>query len=87
MQLTRLALGATKLPAITSKRGNKNFYKGRGAPARALGRITNKGQFHLVPEKVDQFLFQVPTLEGFTLKPYIQSSTADPLGRETYLKR
>lgn len=55
--------------------------------ARAMGRITTKGHFHLIPEKADQYLFEVPSLQGFTLKPYIQSSTADPLGRPTYLKR
>ena len=39
---SRALLGAKKLSAITSKRGNKNFYKGRGA--KSLGYRTPHGQ-------------------------------------------
>lgn len=39
---SRVLLGATKLSAITSKRGNKNFYKGRGA--KSTGYRTKRGQ-------------------------------------------
>ena len=41
---SRILLGAKKLPAITSKRGNKNFYKGRGA--KSTGYRTPHGTPH-----------------------------------------
>ena len=39
---SRVLLGAKKLSAITSKRGNKNFYKGRGA--KSIGYRTPHGR-------------------------------------------
>ena len=39
---SRVLLGATKLSALTSKRGNKNYFKGRGA--KSLGYKGTKGQ-------------------------------------------
>ncbi|XP_065056183.1 large ribosomal subunit protein mL41B-like [Rhopilema esculentum] len=70
MQLTRILLGATR-GVMTSKRGNKNFYKGRGV--RNPGFITKKGKFVVVPKKVPEFV--VPDLTGFQLKPYVAWKT------------
>ena len=44
---SRVLLGATKLSSITSKRGNKNFYKGRGA--KSIGYRTPRGPHHTTP--------------------------------------
>ena len=41
----------------TSKMGNKNFYKGRGAPT--YGRLTSKGRFILEKEKIP--MYELPT--------------------------
>mmetsp|Transcript_46124 Transcript_46124/g.88012 ORF Transcript_46124/g.88012 Transcript_46124/m.88012 type:complete len:98 (-) Transcript_46124:1682-1975(-) len=50
-----------------SKRGNKNFFKGKGVPA--IGRHTRKGHYLVVPWKIPEYV--VPDLTGFALKPYI----------------
>eukprot|EP00794_Sanderia_malayensis_P011166 gene11166-12339_t len=70
MQLTRLLLGATR-GVMTGKRGNKNFYKGRGV--RNPGFHTKKGQYIVVKKKVPEFI--VPDLTGFQLKPYVSWKT------------
>eukprot|EP00466_Bigelowiella_natans_P007502 jgi/Bigna1/146471/aug1.115_g21179 len=57
---------------LTAKRGNKNFYKGYGAPARKMGRWTATG-FKLDPEKVEQYTFEAPDLTDFELKPYVKT--------------
>ena len=62
-------------------------YFSLGAPGRSMGRITKRGQFHLVRGKTDQYLFTAPDLAEFTLKPYIQSGTSDVLGRATYTNK
>eukprot|EP00695_Tsukubamonas_globosa_P001876 TRINITY_DN294_c0_g1_i2.p2 TRINITY_DN294_c0_g1~~TRINITY_DN294_c0_g1_i2.p2 ORF type:complete len:75 (+),score=13.50 TRINITY_DN294_c0_g1_i2:130-354(+) len=55
---------------MTSKKGNKNYYKGRGA--RTLGKYTSKG-FRFEPEKVPEIV--VPDLTGFELLPYVARNT------------
>eukprot|EP00112_Aurelia_sp_Birch-Aquarium-sp1_P013708 Seg2921.5 transcript_id=Seg2921.5/GoldUCD/mRNA.D3Y31 product="39S ribosomal protein L41-B mitochondrial" pseudo=true protein_id=Seg2921.5/GoldUCD/D3Y31 len=70
MQLTRILLGATR-GVMTGKRGNKNFYKGRGV--RNPGFLTRHGNFRVVPKKVPEFI--VPDLTGFELKPYVSWKT------------
>jgi hypothetical protein len=66
MHLTRLLLGAKKLPAITSKRGNKNFYKGRGAPA--AGEHTRTGGYKVDRARVATITFVAPDLTGFQVR-------------------
>eukprot|EP00049_Salpingoeca_infusionum_P004964 m.86403 g.86403 ORF g.86403 m.86403 type:complete len:91 (+) comp12805_c0_seq1:113-385(+) len=52
---------------MTSKRGNKNFYKGRGASP--TGYHTRKGGYVQDPFKRVEFV--VPNLENCELKPYV----------------
>ena len=52
---------------MTTKRANKNFYKGNGC--RTEGHRTHKGGFILNPEMVTELV--VPDLTHFKLKPYI----------------
>jgi len=73
MFFSRTLLGAKKLTAITSKRGNKNFYKGRNAPS--LGYKGTKGKFTFDPSKFTRVSFIAPDLEGFELKAYVAPNT------------
>ncbi|RDD44511.1 39S ribosomal protein L41, mitochondrial [Trichoplax sp. H2] len=52
---------------MTSKRGNKNFYKGRGA--KSSGTKTKRGGFVVQPHKIPELM--VPDLTDFELKPYV----------------
>ncbi len=70
MRVSSLLQGAKKLVAITSKRGNKNFYKGRGAPT--MGHGNKWGGFEFEKEKIEKHLFIAPDLTGFPLKAYVQ---------------
>jgi len=70
---SRVLLGATKLSSITSKRGNKNFYKGRGA--KSIGYRTKHGRFTFDPSKFARISFIAPDLTGFTLKAYVAPTT------------
>jgi len=54
-----------------SKRGNKRFYKGRGA--RSLGEVDSKGHFRYNPAKLP--VFHVPDLTDCELKPYVAYGT------------
>ena len=74
MQFSRFLLGAKKLPAITSKRGNKNFYKGRGAPS--TGSHTAAGGYTQDPSKIATITFVAPDLTGFKV-----SVETNPLGQ------
>ncbi|KAK9818441.1 hypothetical protein WJX74_000878 [Apatococcus lobatus] len=56
--------GATQL---NSKRGPRNYYKGKGA--RATGRHTSKGRYVIDPDKLPNYV--VPDLTGFQLKAYV----------------
>lgn len=73
MRPSSLLLGARKLAAITSKRGNKNFYKGRGAPA--AGSHTARGGYKIDPARVASYVFVAPDLTGFKLKAYVAANT------------
>ncbi|KAL9965287.1 hypothetical protein ACROYT_G029062 [Oculina patagonica] len=64
--LRGLFRGATR-GVMTGKRGNKNFYKGRGV--RNPGFHTRKGGYMIVQKKIPEFI--VPDLTGFELKPYV----------------
>ena len=66
MQPSRLLHGARKLVAITSKRGNKNFYKGRGAPP--TGEHTDRGGYRVDPQRVASYTFIAPDLTGFKVR-------------------
>ena len=57
---------------LTSKRANKNFYKGKGCTKE--GRITNKGRF--IVDRLKRLELVVPDLTGFKLKPYIAKSAS-----------
>jgi len=57
---------AKRLP-LNSKRGNKNYYKGKGGTKE--GRHTSKGRYIIDPLKRLELV--VPDLTGFKLKPYI----------------
>jgi len=75
---------ASRMP-LTSKRGNKDFYKGTGAaylpgghrtgaPGRHI--IRGKGKYRLIDEKVRYFV--APSIEDILsspLKPYVHVST------------
>eukprot|EP00118_Oscarella_pearsei_P025599 m.308445 g.308445 ORF g.308445 m.308445 type:complete len:102 (+) comp44015_c0_seq1:50-355(+) len=56
---------------MTSKRGNRTFYKGRGA--KSTGYHTSKGNFIVQKQKVPEFV--VPDLTGFQLRPYVSYKT------------
>eukprot|EP00802_Teleaulax_amphioxeia_P025943 Tamp_26896.p3 GENE.Tamp_26896~~Tamp_26896.p3 ORF type:complete len:101 (+),score=21.63 Tamp_26896:40-303(+) len=56
---------------LTSKRGPRDFYKGKGA--KSTGRLTKKGIFIVQPHKLEEFV--VPDLEGCELKPYVAYNT------------
>ena len=62
-----LSKSAGKRLPLTSKRGNKNYYKGKGATKE--GRLTSKGRF--IVDKLKRLQLVVPDLTGFKLKPYI----------------
>merc|ERR1711963_956323 len=42
---------------LVSKRANKNYYKGRGAPASKIGAFTKHGKFYVIQSKLDKVLF------------------------------
>lgn len=52
---------------MTTKRANKNYYKGNGC--RTEGHLTSKGRFLRDPEMCTELV--VPDLTGFKLRPYI----------------
>ncbi|KAK3744583.1 hypothetical protein QZH41_016101, partial [Actinostola sp. cb2023] len=58
--LEGLLRGATR-GVLTGKKGNKQFYKGRGV--RPPGYHTSKGGYKIVQRKVPEFI--VPDLTGF----------------------
>ncbi|KAL3696810.1 hypothetical protein R1sor_010886 [Riccia sorocarpa] len=74
--LTGLLRGGRLVPrsgytALTSKRGPKGFYKGKGC--KSTGRHTSKGGYILMAEKLPQFV--VPDLTDFKLKAYVAHNT------------
>lgn len=73
MQFSRMLRGATKLPALNSKRGNKNFYKGRGAPS--TGVHTPRGTYQQDPARIASLVFVAPDLTNTKLRAYVSSKT------------
>ncbi|BBN11583.1 large subunit ribosomal protein L41 [Marchantia polymorpha subsp. ruderalis] len=59
------------LTALTTKRGPKGFYKGKGC--KSTGRHTSKGGYILMAEKLPQYV--VPDLTDFKLKAYVAHNT------------
>ncbi|KAI8907113.1 mitochondrial ribosomal protein L27-domain-containing protein [Powellomyces hirtus] len=66
MRITDVLLGATR-GVMTSKRGNKNFYKGTGSGK--MGRWTTRGRYILEPWRFRQWI--VPDLTMCELKPFV----------------
>ena len=60
MQATRILRGPSR-ERMSSKRGNKNYYKGRGSGT--LGEWTAKGRFVIQSWKMREFV--VPNLDNF----------------------
>lgn len=71
-----LLMGARRI-AMTSKRGNRRFYKGRGA--KSAGSHTNKGHYLIKDNKIPEIV--VPQLDGFKLKPYVSQKTPYVIGK------
>lgn len=73
--LTAVAKGRrvtrTGFTVLNSKRGNKNFYKGKGV--QSTGTHTSKGGYRLLEHKLPNF--KVPDLAGFKLLPYVSHTT------------
>ncbi|MES1910013.1 MAG: hypothetical protein MHM6MM_002680 [Cercozoa sp. M6MM] len=65
---------------LTSKMANKNFYKGRGAPASKLGHWTRNGHFVLDKEKVEKWTnFNIPEdLDESPMKAYVDPRLEAP---------
>eukprot|EP00038_Savillea_parva_P029708 m.72990 g.72990 ORF g.72990 m.72990 type:complete len:156 (-) comp8811_c0_seq2:57-524(-) len=70
MRPSTVLLGARRV-VMTSKMGNKNYYKGRRC--NPTGYLTRKGRFVVDPYRLPQYV--VPDLEGFKLKPYVTVAT------------
>lgn len=67
-----LSKARTKRLPLNSKRGNKNFYKGKGCTNE--GRLTSKGRFLVDPKR--RLELMVPDLTGFKLKPYVVATAS-----------
>ncbi|KAI8901897.1 mitochondrial ribosomal protein L27-domain-containing protein [Globomyces pollinis-pini] len=67
-----LARGAARKP-LTSKQGNKNFYKGNRSGR--MGSWTRRG--HYVIEQWRKRQFVAPDLEDFKLQPYVSPKADD----------
>jgi len=62
--------------SFSSKRGNKNFYKGRGSPS--PGHWDKQGRYKLNPHRVRNMTFTAPDLTAFELKAYISLLAPKP---------
>ena len=65
---------------ITSKKGNRFFYKGRGVGSRGV--FTTKGIFQVQTWRIYNFI--VPDLTDCKLKPYVSSRTPIVRTDDTY---
>ncbi|KAJ3254076.1 hypothetical protein HK103_007537 [Boothiomyces macroporosus] len=72
--ITGLLRGAARKP-LTSKQGNKNFYKGKRSGR--MGHWTRKG--HYIVEETQKRTFVIPELVDFKLTPFVS-----PKANETY---
>lgn len=61
--------GRKRIP-MTSKMGNKNFYKGKGGTKE--GHLNSKANFVVDPEMRLEIV--APDLTGFKLKPYVSKA-------------
>jgi len=59
------------LLVLNSKRGPRNFYKGKGV--KSTGKSNSKGGFQIMPERLPMFV--VPDLTDVKLKPYVSPKT------------
>ncbi|XP_068634413.1 uncharacterized protein [Aristolochia californica] len=57
----------SSLDILTSKRGSKNYYKGKNC--KPTGFHTRKGGYVVMDEKLPNYV--VPDLTNFKLKPYV----------------
>lgn len=64
----------TGFTALNSKRGPKNFYKGKGAEP--TGRHTRKGGYQILKDRLPEFV--VPDLKNFKLKAYVSRAPSKP---------
>lgn len=86
MKLFRGALMGARRDPMTSKRGNKEFYKGRGA--RPAGVPTKSGGYLILQNRIPHIV--VPDLTDFQLKPYVSLKApkvdTEPLTGEDLLR-
>jgi hypothetical protein len=70
---------------ITGKKGNQQFYKGKGAVKG--GRHTKHGGYVMDPAKLK--FWEVPDLTGFELTPYVPRTVPKPgkVGRKRAMRR
>ena len=66
---------------LTSKRGNKNFYKGKGG--RSLGKHTKLGGYRLLDWKLPDYV--VPDLTNFEVRSRGVGLAWNPLTRAAHL--
>ncbi|CAM9958708.1 unnamed protein product [Pylaiella littoralis] len=69
-----ISKSARKRIPMTSKMGNKNFYKGKGSTKE--GKLNSRGRFIADPEKRLEII--APDLDGFKLKPYVSKAVWKP---------
>ena len=66
---------ALRRATMTSKMGNMDYYKGRGA--RNEGTHTNKGGYVVRPERLLKIVAPA-NLDAFPLRPYVHTMTRRP---------
>ena len=71
-----ILLRATRYKAYNSKMGNKNFYKGRGAPSSG-SHTKYRGQYNINSRKVFNNTFDAPDLTDFKLKAYVDKNAPE----------
>ncbi|CAM9755676.1 unnamed protein product [Ascophyllum nodosum] len=69
-----ISKSARKRIPMTSKMGNKNFYKGKGSTKE--GQLNSKGRFIVNHDKRLEIV--APDLTGFKLKPYVSNAVWKP---------
>ncbi|KAJ3012998.1 hypothetical protein HKX48_005973 [Thoreauomyces humboldtii] len=74
--ISGLGRGATR-GVMSSKQGNKNFYKGTGSGK--MGRWTARGRYILEPWRFRQWI--VPDLSACEMKPYVSKEANKYLRR------
>lgn len=67
------AVPRTGIKILTSKRGPRNYYKGKGC--KPTGRHTSKGGYVLMDEKLPRYI--VPDLTNCKLLPYVAHDTPE----------